>query len=83
MNKRVVTLSKLLVAYLPLLPSCHLSPALGVIYEVWHPAHFPGVVDPGRYRLLQLPGQPGRQGGAKRAAEGTGTYNEGRKSKED
>lgn len=40
-------LTKLLIFFMCPLPSCHLFPALGVIYEVWPPAHFPGGTDPG------------------------------------
>lgn len=59
-------------------PNCHVF-ALGVIYEVWHSAHFPGGIDPGGYCLLQLPGQPGWPGGAQRPAEGSGAYSKGRR----
>lgn len=40
-------LTKLLIFFMCLLPPFHLPPALGVIDEVWPPAHFPGGFDPG------------------------------------
>lgn len=46
-SKKHQLLTKLLISLMILLPSFQFSSALGVLYEVWHLAHFPGGTDPG------------------------------------